>query len=173
MLAQSAEDLERSQADKPAKKASDESYVRYSSRRGTYNTVTFSMVDAMPAILRGGGRSLNGDGSGAGSLDAPVQQVFFCMRLTFLCVEHLLRAKSTSNYVRGLDNFRSTSLVYFMFFAVFIYCTCMFLPQKCVITGLPAKYRDPRTMLPYATAAAFKEIRRRYPNGISGRVHLR
>ena len=32
---------------------------------------------------------------------------------------------------------------------------------KCVITGRPARYRDPRTGLPYYDSAAFKEIRRR------------
>lgn len=31
--------------------------------------------------------------------------------------------------------------------------------QKCVITGLPAKYRDPVTQFPYATIEAFQEIR--------------
>lgn len=97
---------------------SDESYIRFSSRRGTYNTVTFSMVEAMPAILRGvGGRNLHGESSSE-SLEAPVHPV-------------------------------------------------------CAITGLPAKYREPRTLLPYATAAAFKEIRRRYPNGLSGGVRHR
>jgi vacuolar protein sorting-associated protein 72 len=30
---------------------------------------------------------------------------------------------------------------------------------KCVVTGLPAKYRDPRTGLPYANADAFKALR--------------
>jgi vacuolar protein sorting-associated protein 72 len=29
----------------------------------------------------------------------------------------------------------------------------------CAITGLPAKYRDPLSGLPYATAAAFKQLR--------------
>lgn len=37
-------------------------------------------------------------------------------------------------------------------------------PQLCVITGLPAKYRDPQTMLPYANVKAFKELRTRYKN---------
>ena len=32
---------------------------------------------------------------------------------------------------------------------------------SCVITGKPAKYRDPLTGQPYANAAAFKELRRR------------
>lgn len=37
------------------------------------------------------------------------------------------------------------------------------LPEKlCVITGLPAKYKDPLTQMPYATLDAFREIRRRY-----------
>ncbi|XP_065850084.1 SWR1 complex subunit 2 [Euphorbia lathyris] len=37
-------------------------------------------------------------------------------------------------------------------------------PEKavCAITGLPAKYRDPKTGLPYATKEAFKIIRERF-----------
>ncbi|MCE3051899.1 Swr1 complex complex subunit Swc2, partial [Datura stramonium] len=37
-------------------------------------------------------------------------------------------------------------------------------PQKavCAVTGLPARYRDPKTGLPYATKEAFKIIRERY-----------
>ncbi|WVZ95596.1 hypothetical protein U9M48_041336 [Paspalum notatum var. saurae] len=37
-------------------------------------------------------------------------------------------------------------------------------PEKsvCVVTGLPAKYRDPKTGLPYATMEAFKIIRESY-----------
>ncbi|KAI4331832.1 hypothetical protein L6164_016787 [Bauhinia variegata] len=37
-------------------------------------------------------------------------------------------------------------------------------PEKsvCAITGLPAKYRDPKTGLPYATKEAFKIIRQRF-----------
>ncbi|KAG9456033.1 hypothetical protein H6P81_000541 [Aristolochia fimbriata] len=37
-------------------------------------------------------------------------------------------------------------------------------PQKsvCAVTGLPAKYRDPKTGLPYATKEAFKIIRERF-----------
>ncbi|ESW30830.1 hypothetical protein PHAVU_002G186100 [Phaseolus vulgaris] len=34
----------------------------------------------------------------------------------------------------------------------------------CSITGLPAKYRDPKTGLPYATKEAFKIIRERFLN---------
>ncbi|KAK7359547.1 hypothetical protein VNO77_01508 [Canavalia gladiata] len=34
----------------------------------------------------------------------------------------------------------------------------------CAITGLPAKYRDPKTGLPYATKEAFKVIRERFLN---------
>ncbi|XP_017406448.1 SWR1 complex subunit 2 [Vigna angularis] len=34
----------------------------------------------------------------------------------------------------------------------------------CAITGLPAKYRDPKTGLPYATKEAFKIIRERFLN---------
>ena len=41
-------------------------------------------------------------------------------------------------------------------------------PQQptCVITGLPARYRDPQTRLPYANAAAFKELQRRKAQGM-------
>lgn len=35
-------------------------------------------------------------------------------------------------------------------------------PKICVITGLPAKYRDPKTMLPYANLEAYEELKRRY-----------
>ena len=35
--------------------------------------------------------------------------------------------------------------------------------DKCVITGLPAKYKDPVTGMPYATIEAFKKVRARYP----------
>ncbi|KAJ4979979.1 hypothetical protein NE237_010759 [Protea cynaroides] len=37
-------------------------------------------------------------------------------------------------------------------------------PQRaiCAVTGLPAKYRDPKTGLPYTTKEAFKTIRERY-----------
>ncbi|KAK3403685.1 hypothetical protein EUGRSUZ_K00107 [Eucalyptus grandis] len=43
-------------------------------------------------------------------------------------------------------------------------------PEKavCAVTGLPAKYRDPKTGLPYATKEAFKIIRERYSAETSG-----
>ena len=34
--------------------------------------------------------------------------------------------------------------------------------EKCVITGEPARYRDPVTGQPYATLAAFKILRERF-----------
>jgi len=34
--------------------------------------------------------------------------------------------------------------------------------EKCVITGEPARYRDPATGQPYATLAAFKILRERF-----------
>ena len=34
----------------------------------------------------------------------------------------------------------------------------------CAITGAPAKYRDPISGLPYADLAAFKELRKLYPD---------
>ncbi|XP_078434199.1 DNA binding protein SWC2 [Wolffia australiana] len=43
-------------------------------------------------------------------------------------------------------------------------------PEKavCVVTGLPAKYRDPCTGLPYATLDAFKSLRERFRAGPEG-----
>ena len=35
-------------------------------------------------------------------------------------------------------------------------------PRLCVVTGLPAKYKDPVTGMPYANAEAFKAIRKEY-----------
>ena len=34
--------------------------------------------------------------------------------------------------------------------------------QLCAITGLPAKYKDPKTNMYFANVKAFKEIRKRY-----------
>ena len=39
-------------------------------------------------------------------------------------------------------------------------------PNKCVITGQPAKYKDPVTKLPYYDLAAFKELRRKHSAGL-------
>jgi hypothetical protein len=39
-------------------------------------------------------------------------------------------------------------------------------PLRCVITGKPAKYKDPLTKFPYYNLEAFKELRRRHENGI-------
>jgi hypothetical protein len=36
--------------------------------------------------------------------------------------------------------------------------------KVCAITGAPAKYRDPISGLPYADLAAFKELRKLYPD---------
>ena len=36
--------------------------------------------------------------------------------------------------------------------------------KLCAITGAPAKYRDPISGLPYADLAAFKELRKLYPD---------
>ncbi|KAH7571421.1 hypothetical protein JRO89_XS04G0047700 [Xanthoceras sorbifolium] len=43
-------------------------------------------------------------------------------------------------------------------------------PEKavCAVTGLPAKYRDPRTGLPYATKEAFKILQERFVDQNSG-----
>lgn len=43
-------------------------------------------------------------------------------------------------------------------------------PEKavCAVTGLPARYRDPKTGLPYATKEAFKILRQRFSDEESG-----
>ena len=41
--------------------------------------------------------------------------------------------------------------------------------EKCVITGEPARYRDPITGQPYATLAAFKILRERFTEQVSVR----
>ncbi|KAL5568085.1 hypothetical protein UlMin_024660 [Ulmus minor] len=43
-------------------------------------------------------------------------------------------------------------------------------PNKavCAVTGLPAKYREPKTGLPYATKEAFKILRERFSNESNG-----
>lgn len=38
----------------------------------------------------------------------------------------------------------------------------------CVVTGLPAKYRDPKSGLPYATKEAFKVIRQQLSDKTGG-----
>jgi hypothetical protein len=39
-------------------------------------------------------------------------------------------------------------------------------PLRCVITGKPARYKDPLTKFPYYNLEAFKELRRRHENGV-------
>lgn len=39
---------------------------------------------------------------------------------------------------------------------------------KCVITGLPAKYKDPLTGAPYATIEAFRLLRQRHARRTGG-----
>lgn len=55
---QRLQDYERALGDKVAKPQNAERFIRYVSRRGAPNTVTFSHVDLMPAMLRG----VEGDG---------------------------------------------------------------------------------------------------------------
>lgn len=128
LVAQSMQETERAQADKPVKTHS-ESHIRFSSRRGTYNTITFSQVEVMPPIL-------------SGNLAPP----------------------STGPQVSA----RGDQFELRRGFESQLHCFLLFTAQKCVITGLPAKYRDPATMLPYATIEAFREIRRRYGRNADG-----
>ena len=43
---------ERIARDKPVKTGNNDHYVRFLSRRGTYDTITFTDVDSMPSILK-------------------------------------------------------------------------------------------------------------------------
>ena len=95
MVTQKLVEDERAQADKPTKVTTNDDFVRFSSRRGACNTVTFTSIDCMPSVLTN---------------DSVPQKV----------------------------------------------------RQTCVVTGKPARYRDPRTGHPYHDLAAFKELRRRY-----------
>lgn len=111
---------ERAQADRPAKAPTDGGYVRFSSRRGSFPTITFTHVDDMPAVLL------------LGSAPKPPEQV-----------------KTEHNADKGCCHYTDLSTPPYP------------LQALCVITGLPAKYKDPRTGQPYRDAGAFKELRRR------------
>ena len=39
-------------------------------------------------------------------------------------------------------------------------------PARCSVTGVPARYRDPQTRLPYATLDAYRELQRRKAAGL-------
>jgi hypothetical protein len=141
-VAQSFQESERAQADKPAKAATTDQYIRFSSRRGTYNTITFSSVEIVPDIL-----------NGAGAEEPPAgPQVGPCLcRCVATGIRQDLHHPPRTLFV---SQFLTSSVLFYI-------------SQVCFITGLPAKYRDPRTLLPYATAEAFREIRRRYPSAAS------
>jgi len=85
----------RLDSEKPAKKGRAEGCIRKVSRRGTYDTVTFTNVDTMPVVFN------------LAEPEPPVK-------------------------------------------------------SRCVITGAVAKYFDPLTCQPYASAEAFKVLRVRY-----------
>jgi len=87
---------EKIESEKPLKDISSENFIKFHSKRGCYNTITFTSADSMPSV--------------------------------FTRKQSLEPTK----------------------------------PQICVITGLPAKYRDPRTNLYYANIKAYKEIKKRY-----------
>jgi hypothetical protein len=83
-VAQSFQESERAQADKPAKAATTDQYIRFSSRRGTYNTITFSSVEIVPSIL-----------NGAGAEEPPPAPQVRCFDvIATLCVSQLGRANS-------------------------------------------------------------------------------
>lgn len=51
LIAQKLEEDERAASEKPAKAVVNESFIRFSSRRGAGNSITFTTVDAFPEIL--------------------------------------------------------------------------------------------------------------------------
>lgn len=72
--------------------------------------------------------------------------------------------------VRAHKQYRSTKTCQCEFISVFYLLTPFVIllrcAQVCVITGKPARYRDPRTGHPYFDLAAFKELRRRFDRGL-------
>jgi vacuolar protein sorting-associated protein 72 len=86
---------ERSASDRVDRQQHVYSYIRSISKRGMYNTITFSDVEVVPTVFT-----------------HQVQPV-------------------VPNTI-------------------------------CVITGLPAKYKDPKSGMPYANLAAYAEIKRKY-----------
>ena len=117
--AQRIADFERAMSDKMVKPQQSRSFIRFVSRRGTYDTITFSDVDCMPSVFT----SL----SSSSSSSAATQ-----------------RAREEDDGSGDHGNRKAL---------------------RCVITGLPAKYRDPLTGLPYANVEAFREIRMRHKSG--------
>ena len=97
-----SDDLKTAIADKPIKKARSDGYIRTLSKRGTYDTITFTNTDAMPPVF---------------NLPVPEPKV----------------------------------------------------KHRCAVTGQPARYFDPLTQAPYATAEAFAVLRARHKISISAR----
>jgi len=95
-------DDKRAESDKPTKKVRSDGYTRTLSRRGTYDTITFTNTDSMPSVF---------------NLPEPQPKA----------------------------------------------------RHRCSITGLPAKYFDPLTQAPYATAEAFAVLRVRHKMSVTAR----
>ena len=112
---------------KSMKLLSSQSMIRKLSRRGAYNTITFTDEALIPEIL------VNNN-----TPPSIPDKVLMCIL-----------------YIPVI------SLIIYLTIICLVYVHCMY-TQVCVITGLPARYRDPVTRMPYANLDAYKEIKARY-----------
>lgn len=96
-------------------KNTSQDFIRIKSDKNIGNTITFSNINVVPAIL------------------------------TPQFNERPPEPKSVRNPTMHRMQHRETNI---------------YLQKTCAITGLPAKYWDPKTDLPYANLEAFKELRR-------------
>jgi YL1 nuclear protein C-terminal domain len=73
----------------------------------------------------------------------------------------------------GITREKQTALLMIQHFVTHLLCVIAVHTYYKQITGQPAKYRDPLTGYPYADAAAFKELRKRYGAAAQRKVQLR
>ena len=105
---------EKIESDRIAKSTSSENFIKFSSKRGCFNTITFTSAESMPPIF----------------------------------------SRPKPPIVEPKVLFSFAEMIHFSD------TVCLF--QFCAITGLPAKYKDPKTNMYYANVKAFKEIRKRF-----------
>lgn len=72
------------------------------------------------------------------------------------------RVLSTPKHAHGLCAQMHVNVWHFRFRSASVF------NEKCVITGEPARYRDPITGQPYSTLAAFKILRERFAQQVGG-----
>lgn len=123
--------------------ASGKVIEKYTSRRGYLNVITFPEMDHVPVILLQSSRQQKAAAAAATGVNRDRTG---------------LALSSSSSRRRGTDRDASVS-------SLSSSSLSHTSTAKCVITGKPARYRDPKTGLPYYDAAAFRELRRRHDQG--------